>query len=222
MRLFALFLLAVIATGCETFDTPPDTDVETFGGEEIRTGRVAIVVSDSFYVDDLGGVNAHIARTGDPAEGYRAFFEADLVRQFAAQTELTAFVAASPEYESIVGSTEPVPGERVVTGDEEADYVLFLDRVRLFRAKYQTGGGMMGAPGPNGVPSFGGSGTQRAIRHNVDVLLWDNTRGARLAKGRVESEETLSLIQMPSRGAYTAAIGEIVEKLADNTQIVRR
>ena len=209
-----VLLAALLAlTGCATYNIPPNSEVSTDRTEAVE-GSMGVVLG-ALTVEDTGGLAAHVG-PGSPDAVYRAFLAEHLPGELTRQSTLEeAFVGEAEGYDPIL-EAEPAGGTTLVVDGKTPDWVLILRSVTLLRAKYSNGPTFPGMPGQ---PAMGG-GETRAVRNDVEIVLWDNRVGSAVARGEVESEETYMFA--PSSGTFAAAVGEFVEKLIENVPLRER
>ena len=209
----AVLLVALLAlSGCATYNIPPRSEVDTERTEVIE-GSMGVVIGQ-IVVEDEGGLRAHVGE-GVPDPVYREFLATTLPGELTRQSTLaSAFVGEAEGFEPAL-QAEPEAGARLVVDGRTPDWVLILRTVTLLRAKYSNGAMFPAMPG-----TAGGGSESRAVRNDVEIVLWDNHSGEVVARGEVESEETY--LFAPSRGTYVAAVGEFVEKLIENVPLRER
>ena len=173
------------------------------------------VVVQNVVVEDEGGLEVHVG-PGEPTAVYRAYILETVPAEIRSQSTIADAFAGDPDDAALLTTDVPADGTVFTFEGQTPEWVLVLKDVTLLRAKYQTGNGFPGTPGQPAMPQ----GEKRAVRNDVEILLWDNRTGALIAAGEVESEETFTF--SPSGGTYKAAVGEFVEKLIANTPMERR
>lgn len=203
LRLLALLLTALTLVGCVTASVPPRSALEVapaYQSLDVTGATVAVVLdADAFVIEDGSAVRAHIASGEDVQAAVHTFLtdrfpealmqEAPFGEVFVIDAEGLAADLLSPE-----------PGATVALGGREPDFVLYVDALHQYRAKY-----------PTYAPGNPFAHTQ-SVRQDVDYRLWDNRAGRQAAHGRVESEEDILLF--PGRESYEQAVEEMAEQLA--------
>lgn len=218
----AVVLLVVLAatSGCMTYSVPPHSTLSTHVGHDALdvTGASLAVVLDAstFAVDDADGVLTHVG-DGDDA---RTVLHALVANRFPLALKSEApfgevYVVDSGAGEIASEDLTPEAGTTVDAAGRTPDFVLYVDSLHQYRARYQGGAGMFGNAG-NPAVAMGG-GVRMAVRNDVDYRLWDNRTRQLAASGRVESEETIALVL--NRRVYVGAVEEMAEKLAQELQI---
>ena len=213
MHRFALLSLLVLS-GCATYNAPVRSDVDVSRSTAVEGGTMAVVIG-SVVVEDEGGLEAHVG-AGQPNEVYRSHLAATLPAQIRSQSTIDDAFVGEPDDAPSLEFTTPAAGTTYTFDGRTPDWVLVMRKATLLRAQYQIGNGMPAMPGQPSTPQ----GIQRAVRTDVEILLWDNRAGQLIATGEVESEETFTF--SPSSGTYEAAVGEFVEKLIENTPMERQ
>lgn len=204
-----LLVALLVLSGCATYSVPPRSDLTAeatvtrnyVGGKDLTV----VLDADLFTIDDASAVRAHVGK-GDPAEVMREFIATLLPQAILDETPLREVDVVE---RSEISTTRPEPGETVTVGEETPTFVLYVDGLHQYRAKYS-----------NGDMFNPGTGTTQAVRNDVDYRLWDNQTKQKIASGRVESEETIPLI--PNRRNYEGAVEEMAEKLSQRLGIRAR
>ena len=173
------------------------------------------VIVRTVVVEDEGGLAAHVG-DGDPTETYRGFLIEHLPSEIRRQSTIEDAFVGEPDDPSPLALAVPERGTTFVIDGRTPEWVLVLKEVTLLRARYDNSPTFPAMPGQ---PSTPGSDT-RAVRNDIEIVLWDNQEGVAIATGEIESEETFMF--SPSPGTYEAAVGEFVEKLIENTPLQRR
>lgn len=190
----------VLLSACTQYSTPPRSSLEVI--EAYRplsvTGSDLTIVLDTarFVIDDEEAVAAHLGRHATPRAQLFSLLNASFVSAMRTEAPFGRVIIAEPAEE--------------VGGEWDTRFVLYVDTLHQYRAKYPSNSMFIGG--------FGGGDTQ-AVRHDVDYRLWDNQRQAVVAQGRVESEESIFVV--PDRGSYVGAVEEMAEKLTQRLGIRR-
>ncbi len=204
-----------------SYAVPPHSNLSVaadYGTLDVEGASLAVVLdASSIVVDDAEAVLAHVGEGVDAPTVLRSLIE---VRFPAALKEEAPFgeVFVVDPADLPPSALAPTSGTTFEVVGRTPDFVLYIDSLHQYRAKYPSGGiaGLGGAPG---MPGMGGGFTQ-AVRDDVDYRLWDNRAGRLAASGRVESEENITLI--PGRGAYVGAVEEMAEKLTQELRVRTR
>lgn len=202
LRTVSVLMLLLVTSGCVTYSIPPRSSLvvePAYRSLDVTGATVAVVLgADALAVEDGSAVRAHIG----PGEDERV-----VLRTFLAERFPDALMQEAPFGMVFVVDAEDLsadflrPGEGTVVpvGGRDADFVLYVDSLHQYRAKY-----------PGNSP-MNPAATEQAVRQDVDYRLWDNRVGREAARGRIESQEMIFLF--PSRASYEQAVEEMAEQL---------